>query len=172
MRVNRSARRSASTRLFHIATAHNQTIAVANDPDVVVTGAGDAAEQRVQLEPVFRERLASLDHLPIQLEDPARGQLGKQLQQTASELVLSGDLTELARRSIDELGTNVDDPPRAVTHRAVDRERIELRIDRGPQPLLALPHRPLDPRALGHLAPTDERLVPASPVTPAARPTR
>jgi hypothetical protein len=62
-----------------------------------VAGAGGSAEQRVQLDPVLRERLASLDHLPIQLEDRARGQLGKQLQQTASELVLGGDLTEVAR---------------------------------------------------------------------------
>ena len=80
----------------YIATAHDHTIALANDSDVVMTGASDAAEQRVQLEPILRERLASLDHLPIQLEDPARGQLGKQLQQTAPELLPSGDLTELA----------------------------------------------------------------------------
>ena len=63
-----------------------------------MTGAGGAAEQRVQLKPVFRDGLASLDHLPIQLEDPTRGQLRKQLQQTASELLLGGDLSELARR--------------------------------------------------------------------------
>jgi hypothetical protein len=52
-----------------------------------------------------------------------------------------------------QLGTNVDDTPGAVAIRAVDRERVELRVDRGSQPLVALTHRPLDPHALGHLAP-------------------
>ena len=136
----------------HIATAHNQTIAIGNDSDVVMTGGGNPAEHRAQLKPVVRERLASLDHLPVQLEDRVRGQPRKQLQQTTSELVLGGDLTEVARRSIDELGTHVDNPPRAVADRAVDRERVKLGVDRGAQPLLALTHRPLDPRALGHLA--------------------
>ena len=138
----------------HIATAHDQTIAIGNDSDVVMTRAGDPAEHRAQLKPIVRERLASLDHLPVQLKDPVRSQLRKQLQQTTSELVLGGDLTEVARRSIEELGTQVNNPPRAVAHRAVDRERVKLGIDRGAQPLLALTHRPLDPRALGHLART------------------
>ena len=117
-----------------------------------MTGGGDPAEHRAQLKPIVRERLASLDDLPVQLEDRVRGQLRKQLQQTTSELVLGGDLTEVARRSIDELGTHVDNAPRAIAHRAVDRERVKLGVDRGAQPLLALTHRLLDPRALGHLA--------------------
>ena len=56
-----------------------------------MTGAGDPAEHRAQLKAVLRERLASLDHLPVQLKDPVRGQLRRQLQQSTSELVLGGE---------------------------------------------------------------------------------